>query len=281
MRVTVYLHPQRTVVAQWSADNAVPVLEAYFERNPDEPLDDLVNKAHDITVAVHGSATTYHAYPVDPQEDIRQRRSFELSTCLPDVREGVDVVHDVTMPALMHRTQWHGLLIINKDVIESIHRRVHQDATFVSDIELDIEIARATVAQQKTPWLLMGRRGLNWYRAVIGADHALQSLTCVPVDANETPVSVVHTSILDLRSATGTFIDKVLLFGDHLTKSVYADIAAAVAPLEVRSGRLQPFRRVIANVDQSTRSSLLAKAHLLGPLVAPALSSVTSELLPP
>lgn len=279
MRVTVYLHPQRTVVAQWSEDQAVPVLSAYFEREPDEPLDDLIEGAEDVTVAVHGSKVTFHAYPIDADEDGVERRRFELATCLPDVREGVDVVHDISMPALMHGTQWHGLFIITKTVIEAIHRRVHRDATFVADIELDIEIARATVPQQSSPWLLMGRRGTVWYRAVIGSDHALRSLTSIPFDANTAPGSAVSDSVLELRSATGSFIDRVLLFGDHLTKSAYADISAAVKPLDVRTGRLQPFRRVTTELDANVQTSLLAKAHLLGPLVAPALSSVTAETL--
>lgn len=279
MRVTVYLHPQRTAVAQWSEDQAVPVLSAYFEREPDKPLDDLIEGAEDVTVAVHGSMITLHTYPVGPDEDILERRRFELATCLPDVREGVDVVHDITMPAHLHGTQWHGIFIITKTVIESIHRRVHRDATFVADIELDIEIARATVPQQSSPWLLMGRRGPVWYRAVIGTDHALQTLTSLPYDADVAPGSVVTDSLLDLRSATGTFIDRVLLFGDNLTKTMYAEISAAVKPLDVRTGRLQPFRRVMTELDSNVQTSLLAKAHLLGPLVAPALSSVTAESL--
>ncbi|MBK7185665.1 MAG: hypothetical protein IPH85_07000 [Ignavibacteria bacterium] len=279
MRVTVYLHPQRTAVAHWSEDQAVPVLSAYFERKPEEPLDDLVEGAEDVTVAVHGSMITFHAYPIDADEDVVERRRFELSTCLPDVLEGVDVVHDITTPAHLHGTQWHGIIIITKTVIEAIHRRVLREATLVTDIELDIEIARATVPQQTSPWLLMGRRGAVWYRAVIGTDHALQSLTSIPNEANIAPGSVVSESVLQLRSATGFFIDRVLLFGDHLTKSAYADISAAVKPLDVRTGRLQPFRRVKTELDANLQTSLLAKAQLLGPLVAPALSSVTAETL--
>lgn len=277
MRATVYLHPQRTAVAHWSEDEAVPVLTAYVEREPEKPLDDLVVGAEDVTVAVHGSMVTFHAYPVDEHEDAMERRSFELSMCLPDVREGVDVVHDITMPALLHGTQWHGFFIITKTMIEAIHRRVHQEATFVADIELDVEIARATVPQQATPWLLMGRRGSVWYRAVIGTDHALQTLTSIPYDSGSAPGPVVRDSILELRSATGTFIDKVLLFGDNLTKTVYTEVSASVRPLDVRTGRLQPFRRVKTELDNNVQTSLLAKAHLLGPLVAPALSSVTAE----
>ncbi len=279
MRVTVYLHPQQTVVAHWSVADAVPILTAYFERAPTEPLDGLFNSTDDVTVAVHGSETTFHSYPVDTSEDQRDRRSFELSTCLAHVREGVDVVHDVAMMASLYRTRWHGLLVIDRAVIENIHRRVHAEAPFVADIELDIEIARATVPTQSAPWMLIGRRGQQWYRAVIGADHLLHVLSSVPHDKDSTAGIIVRNSLFEMRSATGDLIDRVLLFGDYLTKSVYQEIVESLSDAGTRAGRLQPFSRVRTNVDDATKSALIAKAHVLGPLVTPVLSSVTTDLL--
>ncbi|MCX6139741.1 MAG: hypothetical protein NTX15_02745 [Candidatus Kapabacteria bacterium] len=279
MRVTVYLHPQRTVVAHWQVDTAVPTLFAYFERDPNETIDDLLVGADDVTVAVHGSAVTYHTFPIDATEETRERRSFELSTCLPNVREGVDVVHDVSMSATLHHTQWHGLLVIDRTVIETIHQRVHTEAHFVTDIELDMAIACATVPKQATPWMLVGRRGDQWYKAVFGADHTLQVLISSPHDADMSAGATVCQSLLDMRLGTGGFIDSVLLFGDFLTKQTYAEIAQALAKLEVRTGRLQPFRRVHSAITDATRAALAAKAHLLGPLVTPVVTSVTSELI--
>ncbi len=233
----------------------------------------------DVTVAVHGSETTFHSYPIDASEDQRERRSFELSTCLSHVREGVDVVHDVSMVAPLYRTRWHGLLVIDRAVIENIHRRVHAEAPFVADIELDIEIARATVPTQSAPWMLMGRRGEQWYRAVIGTDHVLQVLSSIPHDENSTASVIVRDSLFEMRSATGGLIDRVLLFGDHLTKPVYQEIVETLSDAGTRAGRLQPFSRVRTNVDDATKSALIAKAHVLGPLVTPVLSSVTTDLL--
>lgn len=278
MRVTVYLHPQRTVVAHWRVDSAVPTLVAYFERTTDESIEDLLANADDVTVAVHGSVVTFHTFPIDETEEPRSRRSFELSTCLPNVREGVDVVHDVSMPLMLHKTHWHALLVIDKSVIETIHQRVHTDAHFVSDIELDIAIACATVPKQASEWMLIGRRGDQWYRAVIGADNTLLVLTSSAHDEEAAPGAIACQAVLDMRLGTGLFIENVLLYGDFLTKSTYAEISQSLTKLGVRTGRLQPFRRVHSTVDDSTRDALAAKAHLLGPLVTPVVTSVTSDL---
>lgn len=269
MRATIYLHPHRTIVALWSTDSPIPTLTGFHEVGAGEPLDAYLESAIDVTVAIHGSNFSLHTYPIEDDEDFQERRTFEIATCLPNNVGSADTFHDFSMPGLLHKTQWHGVAAIESKLTEAISRRTKAIVKVKTDIEMDIVVAISTIPPQKKAWVLIGIRGETWFRALIGSDHVLQHLGIVVPDARASYGTIVRDSILELRAATGIFIEFALVYGDHLTKSRYDEVAKALENHNVAIGRLQPFGLVKTDLDQHSRVAILSKAHLLGPLVGP------------
>jgi hypothetical protein len=277
MRTTVYLHPQRTVVATWDDSDAAPTLVGYAERGANDVITDLVPPDQSIAVAIHGGSTIFHGYPFDDDEDVDVRRRFELETCLPDVDDNADLVRPFESSGLVHGTRWAGLMVIPATYVAAAHRRCGPTAQVMSDLELDIRCAQHTIPQQAEPWLMIGRRGSTWQRVLLAQDGSLLHVSVVPADVAPDPASFVSESVIDARAGTGAPVRKVLLFGDLLTKATFNAVTSSVKDLGVASGRLQPFRAVRSRLDAQQATSVLAKAHLLGPLVGPVLRSVAIE----
>jgi len=278
MRVIIYFHPQRTIVSRWVMDAGVPTLTLYQEVGTEVPLSNVISSSDDVTAVIHSSNVVLHSYPIDPEEDLAERRTFEIATCLPHLHADDDVVLDVSMAALLHKTQWQGLLVFGggktKCLLESLTGRY----TIVPDILLDVQAALATVPVQASPWVLIGKRGATWYRVLIGVDHTLQYLDTYLAEPTLSAGEVVRDAVLELRAATGAFIERVLLFGDGLTKSTFEDIKETVLHSGIEAGRLQPFRTVRAEIDPETKAKIVSKSHLLGPLVGAALLTVPTEV---
>ena len=88
MNLTVYLHPERLLIASWDLDDNVPVLHGYRELHPSTEID-LRDVAVDrVHVVLHSSDVLLHWFPIDSHNDLSQRRSFEASAWfdVPEMR---------------------------------------------------------------------------------------------------------------------------------------------------------------------------------------------------
>jgi hypothetical protein len=271
MQTTVYLHPERTIIAHWSAYDQAPVLDSYIELQPQDDIRSNLLPDAQCTVSVHASATRWHHFPVDPDEDVILRRGFELATCMPDVDPDIDLVSVVNDKLESNGRIWCGMCIVPRHISDDIVRRIGPEARIVPDVVSDIHAARMTITPQQHPWALVGLRGERWVCALISPEHVITQCVAFPRDATQSFVEGALESFYGIRSTTHDAVDHVLFYGDELTKSIYDELASELATQSVRIGRLQPFRRVAAAVDDSVKRSLLAVAHILSPIVAPVL----------
>ncbi len=275
MRTTVYLHPLRTVVASWN-DDAIPVLTAYHERGANEVISDLIVDPAQTTVAIHGGAIVVHTYPLDPDENADDRRLFEQTTCLPDL-EDADLVRTLVMDGIVHGSGWSGLLVVPSAYVAAAHRRCGDGVNIVSDLEADINCARAVMHTTSEPWLLIGRRGGTWQRVIVDANGTVVHISVVPVETSTDPGTHVAESLLAARAGIGDRIRRVVLFGDQLTKATFNAVTTSLRDIDAGAIRLQPFRSVRSGVAADLAAAIVAKAHLIGPLVGPVLPANAVE----
>ena len=138
------------------------------------------------------------------------------------------------------------------------------------DILEDIRAARH--AEQVTDagiTLLIGRRGEVWWCAVLDPFGVIQHLVQSPVhDLFEDSVEV-RDLVLEVCGSMNIRAERVILFGDTLTKAVLDDTTTALDGLATSVVRLNPFRTIQANIDVDTQQRCVRLAHLLGPLVGP------------
>ncbi len=271
MQTTVYLHPERTIIAHWSTSDHAPVLDAYIELQPQDDIRSVLLPDTACTVAVHASSTRWHHFPVDPDEDVILRRGFELATCMPDVDPEVDRVSVVNDLLDIEERTWCAMCIVPREVADDIVRRIGPEARIVPDVVGDLHAARMTITPQRDTWALVGLRGDRWVCALISPQHVITECVAFPRDISQTFVEGAIESFYGVRSTTHTAVDHVLFYGDALTKSRYDELARELSKQSIRIGRLQPFRRVAATVDDTVKRSLLAVAHILSPIVAPVL----------
>jgi hypothetical protein len=273
MHTTIYLHPKRTLVAQWDTDGEAPVISSYREYAPTADIRSDLRIDATVTVALHASATRWHHFPVDADDDAPVRTAFEISTCLPDIDPTLDRIVAINERTRGTNRQWCALAAIPRTVVDDIAQRIGPEAYIVPDVQCDIHVALTCIAPQPHSWVLMGLRGEMWICAIISPEHTVESIVAFPVDPSISYTENAVECFYGIRSTSEHQVSHVLFFGDELTKSRYEEVASRLGDDSIIIGRLQPFRRVAASVDDATKRSLLALAHLVGPLVAPVLPS--------
>lgn len=273
MHTTIYLHPQRTIIAHWDLGAEVPVLTSYREVQPDADVQSYMIDDAPCTVAVHSHSLRWHHFPLDDDEDVELRKGFELATCLPDVNPEVDRVIMVNSPLPDHPRTWCGMVVLPRRVADDIAQRIGPEAHIIPDVICDIRAALASTSRQEYPWVLLGLRGDKWIAAVIDQAHTVVQCAAFPRERSVSFEDGVIDAFYAITSSSESEITRMLLFGDELTKSSYDSISSRLAESSVVTGRLQPFRRVGAGVDDATKRTLLSIAHILGPIVAPVLPS--------
>ncbi len=264
---TVYLHPERTLRATWSVDHGNPTLLSYDE-NARLDAGDHASKGTDdqtTTVVLHTSAVLFHRYPADAEEDHARRRFFEIITCLPPLSPN-DHVIDIAMPGQLHGSTWHGLFVVPQasvpDSFVPLEMRV--------DILEDIRAARyAQLIAEAGVTLLIGRRGKVWWCAVLDSTGMILHLVQSPVHELFEDSVEVSDLVLEVCGSMNLRAERVILFGDTLTKAVFDDTTSALDGLATNVVRLNPFLTIQANVDAGTQQRCVRLAHLLGPLVGP------------
>ncbi|MDZ4744730.1 MAG: hypothetical protein SGJ05_01870 [bacterium] len=278
---TVYLHPDRTLRATWSVD-ADNITLTSFDDNAmleqsvgesfgDGLMNDTSNAAHTngasaiTTVVLHTSQVYFHRYPVDADEDHNRRRFFEIITCLPPLAPE-DRIIEVPMPGELHGSAWHGLLVIPQTHVP--------DGYAIDDVRVDIleDIRAARIADllaDEGITLLVGQRGDVWWCAVLDTSGTIQHLVQTPVHpAFETSVEI-RDLVLEVSGSTKSRAERVIVFGDSLTKAILDDVTIALDGLTTSVVRMQPFRTLRADVDAATQQRCVRLAHMLGPLVGP------------
>lgn len=279
MRVTVYLHSQKTVVAHWNVDNPVPVLTQYAEYDPNESVDSYLGTEDEVSVVLHASRCAFHRFPIHVDEDRLQRRNFELGLCLPSVDIGLDVIRDVKTPPISNGISWHALFVVSKTEIERTRTILLSESDFLVDVEQDIEAARISVPRQDSPWLCLGLRGDRWFWALIGSDHVLRHVSSVAYSDAVSLESTILAAKQETQNLFGCTVERVMLFGDSLTKAGIDQVRGELQKQDVLISRLNPFRRVRTSLSEVDQNKIIARSHLLGPIVAPVLTSVTTDLL--
>ena len=128
-------------------------------------------------------------------------------------------------------------------------------------------IARLIAATGVT--MLVGRRGSIWWCAVLDATGSILHLVQSPVHAAFEDSAEVRDLVLEVCGSMNIRAERVVLFGDTLTKAILDDTTVALDGLTTYVVRLNPFSALRANVDAETQKRCMRLAHLLGPLVGP------------
>lgn len=271
MHTTIYLHPHQTLVARWDTDGEAPVIVSYNELSPSDDVRHVLHEGDAVTVALHAGALRWHHFPVDEDEDSALRSAFEIATCLPDVDPISDRIVTINEPTPGKGRTWCALTAISRRTVDDVAMLVSPEAMIVPDIVCDLFMARSCIAPQPHRWALVGLRGDRWLCAIVDTDHTIAHVVAFPTDASQSYTENALEAFFGVSSASPLPVKHLLMFGDGLTKKSYDELAVRLSDRSVVIGRLQPLRRVGASVDDPTKRSLLAIAHIIGPLVAPLL----------
>lgn len=275
MQTTIYLHPHQTLVARWDTDGEAPVLVSYNTLVPSDDVQRVLHAGDEVTVALHAGALRWHHFPIDEDEDSTLRSAFEIATCLPDVDPVNDRIVTINEPMPGKGRTWCALTAIPRRTVDNVAMLVGPEAMIVSDLVCDLNVARSCVAPQPHQWALIGLRGDRWLCAIIDTDHAIAHVVAFPTDASQSYTENALEAFFGVSSASPLPVKHLLIFGDGLTKKSYDELAVRLSDSSIMIARLQPLRRVGASVDDPTKRSLLAIAHIIGPLVAPVLPTFT------
>lgn len=264
---TVYLHPDRTLRATWNVDHGDLSLLSFDDNSRLDTGNQGNGDTDDssTTVVLHTSAVLFHRYPVDAEEDHARRRFFEIITCLPPLSPN-DHVIDIAMPGQLHGSTWHGLFVIPELSVPDgfVPKEMHVD--ILEDIRA-VRIARLTADAGTT--LLVGRRGKAWWCAALDSSGAIMHLVQSPVHELFEDAVEIRDLVLEVCGSMNLRAERVILFGDTLTKAVLDDTKTALEELVTDVVRLNPFSAITANVDAQTQQRCVRLAHILGPLVGP------------
>lgn len=271
---TVYLHPRRTLIASWSTHNDVPVLVAYREQEPGigpNGWDDLQTP---VSTVVLSQGWFIHGYPTSSPYPDQQRRAFELEHICgiaPDSQPQIDV--ECSLPTAGDAF-WRTLAGVRADIISNIQDIFGPTCRIVSDLRADLNAALSSVPPQSDRWLMFGRRGHQLITAVIGTDHRPELVSTQPVVEQLTLQDAIVAELALLRRLHGVSINHVLLFGDHLTVGMYQTIKPLLRQVGIKAARLQPFRNVGSELDAEAERRVIARAHVVAPVMAALFTDV-------
>lgn len=287
MLSTIFLHPDRTVVATWRPGDIptltdLRLLAAIDLERTDAMPDDLrraIDGTASIRFAVPTAATVLHRYPIEPEEDAEQRRAFELATCLPGIDHARDLVLDLPLPWLVYGSAWHMLAVVPAEVRERLHAMFDGLPVDRACVSLSAEASAASLARFVSgTTLLIGRRLDRWETIGIDGDGTIGGVF-MRSDVPRMDASVmVRDIVLDARAASQRAVDRCVIYGDGLTKNEFDDIVHATHDLVGNVQRCNPFRAVTAETSDDIKATCIRLAHVIAPAVgllapmAPALS---------
>ncbi len=265
MNLTVYLHPERLLIASWALEENVPVLHGYRELHPYTEInlrDYAVDRVH---VVLHSSDVQLHWFPIDLSEDLDQRRGFEASAWFN--RPGMQPLESSAFAtALISRSTMRALASAQSTVLDRRDHMIGQSCITGVDLDLDIQAALATASARRSPWLLLGRRSNTWHAVIIGTEHQATAHAMFPNEANLGHTSTVHKIHRTMEERYGCSLDALMMFGDMLTSDDVAQLRDDINFADIKVARLQPFKRVRSLLDDATEQRLLRRAHVVAPI---------------
>ena len=268
MRRILYLHPKRTLLATWSIDGQRPCLSDYSEREPIASIQEWNSTDPVDTVVVSTDSWFVHGYPTPSFDDQGARLEFELEQICGlrgDRTPQVDVEYRI---ASAHDSQWTSIVCIDAQAVSVIRSTFGQHCRVISDIHADIDVALASTPARSHAWMLHGRRGDRLITAVIGENHEPLYIGVQPVSSDFTIDVSVLSELALLRQRFAVALNHVLLFGDHLTAAMADSAKASLKQAGVKAARLQPFRMVTSTLDAAASSRVIARAHVIAPIMA-------------
>lgn len=277
MNLTVYLHPERLLIASWDLDDNVPVLHGYRELHPSTEInlrDVAVDRVH---VVLHSSDVLVHWFPIDSNNDLGQRRCFEASAWfdVPEMRP-LDVPSFGTV--LTSSSTMRALARAHSNVLDRRDRMIGELCATSVDLDLDIQAALASTSARNSPWLLLGRRSDMWHAIVIGAEHQAVAHSMFTNDSSLVWTAMVHSIHNTMQERYGCVLDAVMIFGDVLTSQDVASLRDHTSFSNVKVARLQPFKRIRSLLDEATEQRLLRRAHVIAPIAGTMLAGTLAPI---
>ncbi|MBU3698471.1 MAG: hypothetical protein FGM33_00460 [Candidatus Kapabacteria bacterium] len=272
MSTTVYYHPRRTLVATWDARGPVPRLVAFHEYAPNDHSSVANLHGVDVTSVLGNDCWFVHSFPTSSDQPDSRRRSFELEEVC-----GLSASHAVDMECstrLRSGLSWSSFVALRPDAPS--YNELASSGALRTDLAVDIEVALACTPAQAHPWALHGRRGPLSITAVIGSDH---QPAVISVQSTSAEAPYHQTALSELASVGQRFdvnVKHAMLFGDYLTLPMVDQVKSALRESGIKSTRLQPFRIVETSLDESTASRIIARAHVISPIMAGILPRLRS-----
>lgn len=257
MHTVVYQHPLRTIWLTWELDSdSIPLITDYGDQEPDSPL------PTGDTLILHSDHVHSHHFPGSGAD--QRRTKSEIVTFLPEIQLQSAHVRILPSSGYVFDVQWNTVLAWEK-----------RDTTspVISDIEADL-----AVLQSLDPTLFIGRRGSTWWFGAI--DNQLLYLDRQPHPSTDLD-HFLHENIDGLLSGIDVPIKKLTVFGDSVHPEMLKQLTAAFAGRLDAVERSNPFQLVRASLDDATASNIIRRAHLIGCMVAPMMStsSLSSDFI--
>ena len=268
MVTTVYLHPRRTLIASWSTDSEVPVLVDYRELEAMAHPATLLELQDRPSAVVLSSGWYIHGFPCSSPYPDHQRNSFELEhICGIDADALPQVDLECSIPTV-GGAYWRTLTCVDSGLVQQLRGILGPGCRIMSDVRADINAALSSVPPQSDPWMMFGRRGEQMITAVIGTNHRAELISTQPVQDGLPLQDAILAELALLRQRHGVNINHVLLFGDHLTVGMFETLKPLLRQASVKTARLQPFRNVSSEVDGDAERRIIARAHVVAPVMA-------------
>lgn len=276
MLATLFLHPDRTVVARWRMGDVPTLLDLRLADEIDLDRDtalpasvrEAIGDASSVRLALPTSATVLHRYPVEPEEDVDERRAFEIATCLPGIEHDRDLVLDMPLPWLVNGATWHALTVVPAEVRDRVHAMFDDHHVERACVALAAEAHAAMMARFVSgTTLLIGRRLDRWETIGMDGDGTIGSVFLRHDEARMDASVIVRDIVLDVRATSGRAVDRCVIYGDGLTRGEFDDIVRATQDLVGGVQRCNPFRAVAADTNDEVKSTCIRLAHVIAPIV--------------
>ncbi len=250
------------------------MLTGYRELDPGAMQDLRAELDAPPTVVVISRGWFIHGFPTSTANSDAQRRTFELEqicSISPGAMPQIDLECSLPTAGEAH---WRTLTCVRSSAVKELHEDIGSPCRIMSDVRADVYAALSSVPPQSEHWLMFGRRGDQFITAVIGTDHRPELLSAQPVVQGLPLQDAIFAELALIRQRHGVHINHVLLFGDHLTIGMFETIRPLLRQANIKAARLQPFRNVGSELDAEAERRIIARAHVVAPVMAALFTDV-------
>lgn len=277
MNLTVYLHPERLLIASWALDENVPVLHGYRELHPDAEIELQDYAVDSVHIVLHSSDVLIHWFPIDANEDLDCRRVFEASAWFGHP-ELYPLDESAFTTGVYSSSAMRALVYAQASTLKRRDRMIGASCMTGVDLDLDIQAALASTSARRSPWLLLGRRSNTWHAIIVGPEHQATAHAMFPNDGTLDHASMVYELHRTMEERYGSSLDALMLFGDVLTSDDVTLLRDDVNFADIKVARLQPFKRIRSLLDETTEQRLLRRAHVVAPIAGTMLAGAYTPI---